>query len=269
MMKTAYQDFKRQFLMPEFYFSLFGDNFISGSVAKPDNMLYVSGRDDYDKAEPKEKTAVADVGISYNSFDFIQNSMADFIGRFNFITSSMESFINKSFITNEVNKQYGNVENSYIYSDVNNNSVNSGGGEIAYWTNYFNNFSQNQSSGIAYVPFTNEIVGNKNSVWGGGDIYSQFYNSESRFETNSLIERMFMPYAINGISKTLSADNSISEKILNSNFNTDSSSSSVVINLGGITQNISGGESGVSADIGQEVAKCILNALNTTAEGVY
>lgn len=41
-----------------------------------------------------------------------------------------------------------------------------------------------------------------------------------------------------------------------------------IINIGGITQNISSGET-AAEDIGEAVARCIAQALNTTAEGVY
>ena len=40
-----------------------------------------------------------------------------------------------------------------------------------------------------------------------------------------------------------------------------------VINIGGITQNISGGTE--IADIGEAVAKCLMEAVNTTAEGAF
>ena len=44
--------------------------------------------------------------------------------------------------------------------------------------------------------------------------------------------------------------------------------SEIVINIGGITQNISGGGT-EAADIGEAVARCLTEALNTTAEGAF
>ncbi|MBQ9604223.1 MAG: hypothetical protein IJR45_02305, partial [Firmicutes bacterium] len=44
--------------------------------------------------------------------------------------------------------------------------------------------------------------------------------------------------------------------------------SEIVINIGGITQNISGGGTEI-ADIGEAVARCLMEAVNTTAEGAF
>lgn len=135
-----------------------------------------------------------------------------------------------------------NSENNYLYDALENvfqNTVSE-----VYMQNLQNGSIYENAASFAYRTETTE---NENI---SGDIYD-ISNTDI---SNRYTEKM---------SRT-SADRLVSE-----NNSYGGTKNEFVINLGGITQNISGEGGTDMQKIGDAVAQCIINAINTTAEGAF